>query len=107
VVEDLYQEFLLFLFLLRDDFKKLRQFRGEKGLTVASWLRVVISRLTIDFLRQQLGPATAALDVSPVPEADSSDILIGEEEKRLLSCANDFFTVSGRLDGCQPNRPVL
>jgi hypothetical protein len=37
VVEDLYQEF--FLAILRDDFKKLRQFKGEWGcFTDASWV---------------------------------------------------------------------
>lgn len=49
--EDLYQEF--FLSILRDDCKKLRQFRGDSGCSLASWLRVVAARLTIDFLRKQ------------------------------------------------------
>ena len=34
VVEDLYQE--CFVSLLRDDCKKLRQFKGERGCTLAS-----------------------------------------------------------------------
>jgi len=37
-VEDLFQEF--FLAILRDDFKKLRQFRGEYGCTLASWIEI-------------------------------------------------------------------
>jgi len=36
VVEDLYQE--VFLSLLKDDSKKLRQFRGDRGCSLASWL---------------------------------------------------------------------
>ena len=50
VVEDLYQEF--FVSILRDDFKKLRQFKGERGCTLASWVRLVTVRMTIDFLRK-------------------------------------------------------
>lgn len=36
-VDDLYQEF--FVSIVRDDFKKLRQFRGDKGCSLASWIR--------------------------------------------------------------------
>ena len=43
LVEDLFQEF--FVSLLRDNFKKLRQFRGDQGCSLASWLRLVASRL--------------------------------------------------------------
>jgi RNA polymerase sigma factor (sigma-70 family) len=56
VVEDLFQEF--FVAILRDDFKKLRDFRGERGCTLASWLRLVTVRLTIDFLRRDKLPPT-------------------------------------------------
>ena len=56
LVEDLYQEF--FVAIVRDDFKKLRQFRGDKGCSLASWLRLLCARLTIDFLRRQ--PSTQA-----------------------------------------------
>ncbi len=55
VIEDLYQEF--FVSILREDFKKLRQFKGDRGCTLASWLRLVAARLTIDFLRKQKPPA--------------------------------------------------
>ena len=51
IVEDLHQDF--FLSICENDFKKLRQFRGDKGCSLASWLRVVAARLTIDFLRKQ------------------------------------------------------
>jgi len=47
IVEDLFQD--LFLSLMRDDFRKLRQFRGERGTGLATWLRVIASRQTIDF----------------------------------------------------------
>jgi len=49
-IEDLYQDFFVSVF--RDDFKKLREFRGNRGCSLASWLRLVAARLTIDFLRK-------------------------------------------------------
>lgn len=51
LAEDLYQEF--FVSILRDDFKKLRQFRGDHDCSLASWLRVIATRLTVDFLRKR------------------------------------------------------
>lgn len=39
VVEDLFQDF--FLSLIRDNFKKLRQFKGDRGCSLSSWLRVI------------------------------------------------------------------
>lgn len=82
LVEDLFQEF--FLSLLRDDFKKLRQFRGDRGCSLASWLRVVAARLTIDHLRKQGPPAVEATDALPLDQTDPSDSLIEQEEEKLL-----------------------
>jgi RNA polymerase sigma factor (sigma-70 family) len=92
VVEDLYQEF--FLCLLRDDFKKLRQFRGKKGCTLASWLRVVASRLTIDYLRRQPRSAPDPLNAFLINQPDYSETSIKQEEQRLLSRAIE--TLSAR-----------
>ncbi len=63
LVDDLYQEF--FLSLLCDDFRKLRQFRGDRGCSLASWLRIVAARLTVDFLRKQESPTTEGIDSIP------------------------------------------
>lgn len=49
-VEDIYST--LFLSLVEDDFKKLRQFRGENSCAVSTWLTVVTVRLTIDYMRK-------------------------------------------------------
>jgi RNA polymerase sigma factor (sigma-70 family) len=49
-VDDLFQEF--FLSLIKDDFSQLRRFRGDRGCTLASWLRVIAARRTIDQLRK-------------------------------------------------------
>lgn len=83
VVEDLYQEF--FVAIVRDDFKKLRQFRGSRGCTLASWLRLLCARLTIDFLREQSARQDPAPDAWIAPETD--DPSISEEEEQRLSRA--------------------
>lgn len=51
MVSDIYQE--LFSSLIKDDFRKLRQFKAKNGATIASWLRVVTINFTLDFLRKQ------------------------------------------------------
>jgi RNA polymerase sigma-70 factor (ECF subfamily) len=84
-VEDLYQEF--FLAVIRDDFKKLRQFKGDRGCSLASWVRLVAARLTIDFLRkEEVSPIETSNGLS-VDQRGSLDSLIDEEQERLLSQA--------------------
>jgi RNA polymerase sigma factor (sigma-70 family) len=84
-VEDLYQE--VFVSLLRDDCKKLRQFRGDRGCTLASWLRVVAARETIDFLRKRRLPSVEIPDGLARNDPDLSESLIDEEQERLLNQA--------------------
>ena len=49
-VEDLFHE--IFELLIRDDCKKLRQFRGDRGCTVATWLRTIATRHVLDHVRR-------------------------------------------------------
>ena len=83
LAEDLYQEF--FLSLLRDDFKKLSQFRGDQGCSLASWLRVIASRLTIDFLRRRTATPVEIADGRPVADPDPTDFLIDGEKHKLVA----------------------
>lgn len=83
LVDDLYQE--LFLAIVRDDFKKLRQFRGDQGCSLASWLRVVASRLTIDFLRRQPPRSGEVPDGLARDDPDPAEPLINKEQERLLN----------------------
>ena len=83
VIEDLYQEF--FLSVLRDDFGKLRQFRGDSGCSLASWLRLVAARLTIDFLRKQEVPSVEVTDSLPSNQPYPPDSLTDQEQEKLLS----------------------
>jgi RNA polymerase sigma factor (sigma-70 family) len=94
-VDDLYQEF--FVFLLKDNCKKLSQFRGDGGCTLASWLRVVASRLTIDFLRKQPAPTVEVTVSYASDEADASDSMIDREKEMSLSQALDGLSPRDRL----------
>lgn len=82
LVEDLYQD--VFLNILKDDFRKLRQFRGDRGCSLASWLRVVASRLTIDYLRSQKQHDLGATESLSAEQSDRPDSLISNEEEMLL-----------------------
>ena len=42
----------LFLALIENDFKKLRQFRSENACSVSTWLTIITSRMTIDYMRK-------------------------------------------------------
>ena len=48
--DDLFQE--IFVSLVKDDYSQLRRFRGDNDCTLASWLRMVAARRTIDHLRK-------------------------------------------------------
>jgi RNA polymerase sigma factor (sigma-70 family) len=70
-VDDLFQE--VFLSLVKDDFDQLRRFRGDRGCTVASWVRMIAARRTIDHLRK-LNKAPDSLDGSlPTQPANQAD----------------------------------
>jgi RNA polymerase sigma factor (sigma-70 family) len=47
VIDDLYQE--VFLSLVKDKCKKMRQFKGKNKCSLASWLRMIAARTAIDF----------------------------------------------------------
>ena len=38
--------------MVKDDFEQLRRFRGDHNCTLASWLRMIATRRTIDHLRK-------------------------------------------------------
>ena len=43
----------VFLSLIENDYKKLKQFEGKNGCTVASWLMIVTSNLTLNYIKRQ------------------------------------------------------
>ncbi|MBI4689541.1 MAG: sigma-70 family RNA polymerase sigma factor [Nitrospirae bacterium] len=48
--EDIYSS--VFLSLIENNFKKLKQFKGENACSLATWLTIITSRLTIDYMRK-------------------------------------------------------
>lgn len=95
VVEDLFQEF--FLSLLRNDLKKLRQFRGSRGCSLASWLRVVLVRLTIDPLRKHKPSELELAEALSVDLSDPSISVLQEEVYESLSNALQTLFPRDRL----------
>ena len=85
LVEDLYQEF--FLSLLRNDYKKLRQYRGAQGCSLASWLRLLAARLTIDFLRKQTPTSGEVARAMSRHGLDPAEPLLNEQQEKLLNQA--------------------
>lgn len=61
-VADLYQQ--AFLALYEDNQRRLRSFKGTNGCSLATWLRVLVSRLVIDDLRRSR-PPDLPLDADP------------------------------------------
>lgn len=55
--EDLFNA--VFLSLIEDDFRKLRQFRGDNNCSLSTWLAVLSGRRTIDYIRQDKGHLAA------------------------------------------------
>ena len=95
LIEDLFQEF--FLSILREDFRKLRQFRGDRACSLASWLRLLAARLTIDFFRNQRPPTVEVPDSLPSVQPDPSDSLMDTEQASRLSQALEGLPPRDRL----------
>jgi len=94
LVEDLYQDF--FLSILRDGCKKLNQFRGDQGCSLASWLRVIAARLAIDFLRRQR-PSGSDAEGIVGDGYDPAQSLLGREQEKLLNDAIQSISARERI----------
>jgi RNA polymerase sigma-70 factor (ECF subfamily) len=95
LIEDLYQEF--FISVLQSNCRKLTQFRGDRGCTLASWLRVVASRLTIDFLRKQTCHTIEMAEHLSSDQPEGHDTLIEQEQETALVTALETLSPSERL----------
>jgi RNA polymerase sigma-70 factor, ECF subfamily len=85
IVDDLFQE--IFLSLIKDEFLQLRRFRGDNGCTLASWLRMIAVRRTIDQLRKLKKPANSPEDLQIIDQPEDSDERIKDEQIRLVARA--------------------
>jgi RNA polymerase sigma factor (sigma-70 family) len=66
----------VWLSLLRDDLRKLRQYDAARGFRLASFLGLVATNLTIDHLRGRVG------DTTPLDEVPGEGALVGHEPAR-------------------------
>jgi RNA polymerase sigma-70 factor (ECF subfamily) len=88
-IDDLHND--IFLSIIDNDGKKLRQYRGKNGCTVSSWVRLIAVRSTIDYLRKkraarslsedETARAVEQLSASPGGPLES---LEDKERKQLL-----------------------
>jgi RNA polymerase sigma-70 factor (ECF subfamily) len=95
LVEDLYQEF--FISILQNNCRKLTQFRGDGGCTLASWLRFVASRLTIDFLRKQRTPEVEVRETIASDQPGAPDLMLAREQSESLSKAIESLSPRDRI----------
>ena len=95
LVEDLYQEF--FVSLIRNECKKFRQFRGTHGCSLASWLRILAARLTIDFLRKQETASGEVVSAMSRHSPDPAELFIDEEQEGLLNQALETLSARDRI----------
>ena len=74
-IEDLFNE--VFVQILKDDCKKLRQYRGDRGCTVATWLRTITTRQVLDHIRRS-GRAYLRVDFEALGEENISRASLGD-----------------------------
>lgn len=95
MIEDLDQEF--FISILQNDCRKLIQFQDDGSCTLASFLRVVVSRLMIDHLRKQSTPTVEITDAFASDRPGAAEFLIDREEQKSLSQALETLSPLDRL----------
>ncbi len=92
----------VFLGFLQDDFRKLRLFDPQKGYRLSTWVGIITTNATVDFLRRNSGSPMACLDSEkPVPDPKShtagpSEQLVLKEEADLLLLAIGQLSPSDR-----------
>jgi RNA polymerase sigma-70 factor (ECF subfamily) len=80
-INDLFQE--MFASICADKCKKLRAFDPCKGVSLASWLRMITVRMTIDHLRKQRS-STSLEDLPAEPSREGGQEMCIDEES--LQC---------------------
>ncbi len=84
----------LLLFLIKDDYKKLRQYEGRNSCSVSSWLRVVTSNFVLNVVKKQksqvpLNSTTDSVheieDLTESREQRPDEGLLGKEHNELLN----------------------
>lgn len=94
-IKDIFQG--VFLFLIQNDFRKLRTYKARNGCSLAGWLKRVTINFTISYLRGMTGGVVCldtesdeGLSLKDILTDDSADIrdLLCDKEKiaRLKEC---------------------
>lgn len=97
-IEDLYGDILVGL--IKNDCRKLRQYKGYQGATVATWIRTITVRSVIDYVRLQArsgdfvdidgdGIGLEASTRNPVSRPD--EVYDEDEKARGLAAAVDML----------------
>jgi RNA polymerase sigma factor (sigma-70 family) len=79
----------LFLSLIEDNYKKLRQYEGRNGCSVSSWLVVVTSNIVLKFIKRQNIPGNTTVNVDEIEVLDShekqpDEVLLEREREELF-----------------------
>ena len=91
-IDDLHND--IFLSIIDNNGKKLRQYEGKNGCTVSSWVRVIAVRSTIDYLRRKRATrslsedeTTRAVEQQSASSGSPLQSLEDGERKQLLQDA--------------------
>jgi len=95
----------IFILLLEKKCKKLRQFRGKNGCSLASWIRLITCRAVLNQLREISGDATWYHMRAPIEEAaeilsdelGAMETIEEEEKKQLIKKCIQKLSVRDRL----------
>lgn len=97
-IADLHND--IFLSLMENGGRKLRQYEGKNGCSVSTWIRVIAIRASIDHLKKKKR-------TTPLPEDEAGSILISapqgteplvaDEEKRILKQLIDELPANDQL----------
>jgi RNA polymerase sigma-70 factor (ECF subfamily) len=89
-IDDLHND--IFLSIIDNKGKKLRQYEGKNGCTVSSWVRVIAVRSTIDYLRKKRATrslsedeTTRAVEQQSAPSGSPLKNLEDSERRQLLA----------------------
>jgi len=97
-IEDAFQDF--FIYIRKNNCKKLRTFQGKNGCTLASWLRQVVINFSLDYIRGSRGHLSldqayngkGSIKDTIFDQSDSiKDKMIKQERiTRLRKCVQDL-----------------
>jgi len=97
----------IFLSLIEDDYKKLRQYKGINGCTVSSWIMIITTNATLNYIKKanKAGISMedsseedkAVIDTISDPEPSVMDKIADSEKAILLKELMDGLNSEDRL----------